>query len=425
MANGIIVFGIFALLAIIGAPILTALGIAGLVGTVGILNLPGTVMPQGFFSSVDSWPLLCTPFFLLSGAIMGKCGPATALFDMCEKFLGHIRGGLAIAVVVACAFFGAITGSGIATAVAIGSMAVPEMLKAGYDKKSTYGLVAVSGTLGLMIPPSIYMIIFAGMVSASVVDFFTAGYLPGIMIAAMLIVIAVVKAPKETRPKYPWPERWKALKNALPALGMPIVVMGSIYTGIFTATESAALSILYCVVICPLFYRNKFTMKAFIQATKDACKTTSQIYLILGAVAAFSSAITYMKIPQSISTVVVEMNLSPTVFMIGCAIVYLIFGMFIDVIPILYLTVPIFYPVTMALGINTLHFMIMTIVMTMVAQVSPPFGVILFAMTGTFKEKIEVVIRGALPYIAVLLAACLAVIFIPQLSTVVVDMVLY
>ena len=423
--SALIVFGIFAGLAIIGAPIMTALGLAGLTGTVGILNIPGTVMPQGFFSSVDSWPLLCTPFFLLSGAIMGKCGPATALFDMCEKFLGHIRGGLAIAVVVACAFFGAITGSGIATAVAIGIMAVPEMLRAGYNKNLTYGLVAVAGTLGLMIPPSIYMIIFAGMVSGSVVEYFTAGYLPGIVIAAMMIVIAVLMSPREVRPRYPWDQRWKALKHALPALGMPVIVMGSIYTGVFTATESAALSILYCVVICPIFYRDKFTFKAFIQATKDACKTTSQIYLILGAVAAFSSAITYMKVPQTISQIVVDMHLTPTVFMVGCAIVYLIFGMFIDVIPILYLTVPIFFPVTQVLGINTLHFMIMTIVMTMVAQVSPPFGVILFALTGTFKEKIETVVRGALPFIGVLLVACLLVIFVPQLSTCVVELVLY
>ncbi len=419
------VFGIFVVLAVIGAPIMTALGIAGMAGEVGMLNLPGTCMPQGFFSSVDSWPLLCTPFFLLSGAIMGKCGPATALFDMCEKFLGHIRGGLAIAVVVACAFFGAITGSGIATAVAIGSMAVPEMLKAGYDKKMTYGLVAVSGTLGLIIPPSIYMIIFAGMVSGSVVEYFTAGYLPGIMIAAMMIFIAVIKSPKEVRPKYSWAERWVSLKHAMPALGMPIVVMGSIYTGIFTATESAALSILYCIIVCPIFYRGKFNLKSFMQATRDACKTTSQVYLILGAVTAFSVAITYMKLPQSISSFVVDMNLSPTLFMIGCAVIYLIFGMFIDVIPILYLTVPIFYPVTLALGIHTLHFMIMTIVMTMVAQVSPPFGVVLFAMTGTFREKIETVIKGALPFIAVLSIACLVVIFFPQISTCVVNWLLY
>ena len=421
----IAVFAIFVVLAIIGAPIMTALGVAGAVGEVGLLGLPGTCMPQGFFSSVDSWPLLCTPFFLLSGAIMGKCGPATALFDMCEKFLGHIRGGLAIAVVVACAFFGAITGSGIATAVAIGSMAIPEMLRAGYDKKMSYGLVAVSGTLGLMIPPSIYMIIFAGMVSGSVVDYFTAGYLPGIIIAAMILVIAVMKSPKDVRPRYSWKERGTSLKRALPALGMPIIIMGSIYSGIFTATESAALSILYCAIVCPIFYRDRFSLKAFIQATKDACKGTAQIYLILGAVTAFSAAITYMKVPQSMSTFVVDMDLSPTVFMIGCAIVYLIFGMFIDVIPILYLTVPIFYPVTLSLGINTLHFMIMTIVMTMVAQVSPPFGVVLFALTGTFKEKIETVVKGALPFIGVLLVACLLVIFIPQLSTCIVDLVLY
>ena len=419
-----IVFIIFVVLALVGAPIVTALGMAGLVGEVGLLGLPGTCMPQGFFSSVDSWPLLCTPFFLLSGAIMGKCGPATALFDMCEKFLGHIRGGLAIAVVAACAFFGAITGSGIATAVAIGSMAIPEMLKAGYDRKVSYGLVAVSGTLGLMIPPSIYMIIFAGMVSGSVVEYFTAGYLPGLMIAAMIAVIAVTKSPKVVRAKYSWKERGASLKKALPALGMPFIVMGSIYSGIFTATESAALSILYCVIICPIFYRDRFSFKTFIQAAKDACKTTSQVYLILGAVTAFSVAITYMKLPQTISSLVVDMNLAPTAFLIGCAVIYLIFGMFIDVIPILYLTVPIFYPVTLALGINTLHFMIMTIVMTMVAQVSPPFGVILFAMTGTFKEKIETVVKGALPFIAVLIVACLMIIFIPQISTCVVDLVL-
>lgn len=421
----LIIFGAFILLGIVGAPMMTALGVAGWIGDIGIVGIKGTVIPQGFFSSVDSWPLLCTPFFLLSGAIMGKCGPATALFDLCEKFLGHIRGGLAIAVVMACAFFGAITGSGIATAVAIGSMAIPEMLKAGYPKATAFGLVAVSGTLGLMIPPSIYMILFAGMVSGSVVEFFTAGYLPGLIIAAMLITVAIRRSPAETRPRYPWSARIKSLKTALPALGMPVLIMGSIYLGIFTATESAALSVVYCIVICPIFYRDKFSLKTFWSATKDACKGTSQIYLILGAVTAFSSALTYLKVPQAISKVVVNMNLPATVFLVGVAIVYLIFGMFIDVIPILYLTVPIFYPVTLILGINTLHFMIMTIVMTMVAQVSPPFGVVLFALTGTFKEKIETVIKGAVPYIAVLLVACLLIIFVPTISTCVVDLVLH
>lgn len=415
--SGLIIFGVFAFLAIIGAPIMTALGTAGWVGDIAILGIPGTVMPQSFFSSVDSWPLLCTPFFLLSGAIMGKCGPATALFDLCEKFLGHIRGGLAIAVVVACAFFGAITGSGIATAVAIGSMAIPEMIKAGYDKRTAFGLVAVSGTLGLMIPPSIYMIIFAGMVSGSVAEYFTAGYLPGIMIAALLIIVAIKRAPAETRERYPWSARMKSLKTALPALGMPVMIMGSIYLGIFTATESAALSVVYCLIICPIFYRDKFTFRTFFSATKDACKGTSQIYLILGAVTVFSSALTYLKIPQTISSVVAGMELSPSIFMIGMAIIYLIFGMFIDVIPILYLTVPIFYPVVMMLGIHELHFMIMTIVMTMVAQVSPPFGVILFALSGTFKEKIETIIKGVIPYMLVLLGACLLVIFVPIIST--------
>lgn len=419
-----IVFLVFVVLAVIGAPIMTALGMAGMVGAVGLLHLSGTIMPQGFFSSVDSWPLLCTPFFLLSGAIMGKCGPATALFDLCEKFLGHIRGGLAIAVVLACTFFGAITGSGIATAVAIGSMAIPEMLKAGYDKRMTFGLVAVSGTLGLMIPPSIYMILFAGLVSGSVVEYFTAGYVPGIMIAIMLIVIAIRRSPADTRPRYSWKERMHSFKIALPALGMPIIVMGVIYLGIFTATESAALSVLYCLVVCPIFYRDKFTMKAFVQATKDACKGTSQIYLILGAVTAFSTAITYMRLPQAISNIVVDLNLNAQAFLVGVAIVYLVFGMFIDVIPILYLTVPIFFPVTEALGINPLHFMIMTIVMTMVAQVSPPFGVILFALTGTFKENIGTVVRGAIPFVLVLLVACLVVIFVPPLSTFMVELVL-
>lgn len=410
---------LFLVISIIGAPIFLSLGVAAAVCNLGFLHLPGSFNPQSYFASIDNWILLAVPFFLLSGNIMGNCGPARSLFDLCDKFVGHLRGGLPVAVVLACIFFGAVTGSGVATVVAIGTIAIPEMLKMGYDKKLAFGLIVASGTLGLMIPPSIYMILFASLVQGDVIEYFTAGYLPGILTSGVLVLIAIARSKKmDNTVKATGKERWQALKNALPALSMPILIMVSIYSGVFTPTESAALSAVYAAIISKIFFKETYSIEKIKTSAIDAVYTTSMIFVILGAVTAFSVILTYAQVPQKIIEFAVEGRaISPIAMLLLISIVYLIFGMFIDAVPILYLTVPIFSPVISSMGINMTHFMIVTIMMMMIAQVTPPFGMALFAISGVFNEKVHDVIIASIPYLLALIISVIILIIFPGITT--------
>ena len=399
-----------------GAPVFTALAGSGIIANLLGVGVKATFVPLSMFSANDSWPVLAAPFFLLSGNLMGKCGPAEALFDLCDNYLGHIRGGICYAVIAACTLFGAVTGSAIATALAIGGIALPEMLKKGYSAKLSFGLIAMSGTLGLMIPPSIYMVLFAGIANGDILEYFTAGWLPGLTMAATLCLVAHRLAPNIVGEKHSKQDRRSSLLRALPALGMPLVIMGSIYSGIFTPTESAALSILYCIIICPLFYRGKFSKKTFYEACKSTLSASGQIYIILGAVQIFSTVLNYMQVPQQISTLAASLNVSSTVMLLIIIAIYFVFGMIIDAIPIMYMTVPIFLPVVQAYGINVTHFMIITVFMMMIAQVTPPFGVILFALSGTFNQKVEVIVQGVIPFLIATLCVVIVIILFPQIS---------
>lgn len=410
---------IFAFSAILGQPIFLSLGISGTIcNFLGIDNITGTTIALQFFNSNNSWTLLAAPFFLLSGNLMAACGPAESLFKMCDSYLGHIKGGLSFAVVAACALFGAVTGSAIATAIAIGSAAIPEMRKRGYGEIYTMGLVGCSATLGLMIPPSIYMILFAGQSQGNLVEYFTAGWLPGILIAVVLMIVARIRLPETAAlsEKTSWGERWKAFVEALPALGMPILIMTAIYSGVFTPTESAALSVVYCLAIIPIFYRKRVTLKLLWEQCCAAGRANSQIFIILGAVFVFSNVLTYLKVGDVVSTWATGFGFPTLGLMFMMALVYLLLGMFIDPVPIMYLTLPIFLPVAIATGIPITYLMITTVAMMMVAQVSPPFGIILFTMSGVFRTPVTTVMRGAMPYVICLLIGAVLIILFPQIS---------
>lgn len=414
----VVIVCVFVGLMLLGAPIFVSLATSAIVANTFFLHVPGMVVAQGFFTAIDSWPLVCVPFFLFSGNLMGECGPAAALFELCDKWVGHIRGGLPAAVVLSCCLFGAITGSGVATAVAIGTLAIPEMLKRGYSRPFCYGLIAVAGPLGLMIPPSVYMILFAGITNGDILEYFTAGYVPGIFMAIVLIIFsAVISRKVQVQEKASWAARWRSLRDALPALGMPVVVMGSIYAGIFTPTESAALSVVYTVLVCPFFYKSKFSWALTFVSAKKAALTTSQVYVIVGAVNSFAAVLTYLHVPQQISEGITATHASGMGLLFLIVVLYFVLGMFIDAVPIMYLTVPILFPVLSAIGVNELHFMILTITMLMIGQATPPFGVVLFTISGNFKAKIEEVVKGAVPFLVAMLICAVLIVLIPQIST--------
>jgi C4-dicarboxylate transporter DctM subunit len=414
----IIGLGLFVVLLFVGAPVFVALTASGIFLATTALDLPLSTLAQQFYVSMDSFILMAVPYFILSGNILLNCGPSRYLFRFLESLVGHLPGGMAAAAVLACMIFGALSGSGIATVVAIGSIAIPEMLRLGYSKPASMGLITCSGTLGQMIPPSIYMVLFASLVQGDVATYFLAGVLPGIFIGTLLLIMAVYMAHRagmRTKSAASWQERKDSFLQAFPVLLMPLVVLGGIYGGIFTPTEAAAVAIVYSLLISRLVYRT-LTWQNFVKSARDAMVGTAVIYIILGGLTLLATTLTYLKLPQLLITSVTEMGLSPLMLLFAIVLLFFVLGTVMDAVPILFITIPILLPVLRMAQIDLVHFNVITVAAMMVAQGTPPFGMARFAMAGVFREPVGMVVRGSLPYLAVLMFATLVIILFPGLS---------
>lgn len=411
---------IFFILLIIGAPIWLSLGLSGGILMFVFLDLPLEAIISQFLIATDKWILLAIPYFLLAGNLMTYMGTANKMIGFVNHLIGHLPGGMPAAAVITATIFGALSGSATATVVAVGSMMIPQMIKLGYSKENSMGVVASAGTLGQMIPPSIYMIIYASMVQIDVAQLFLAGIVPGLVIAALLIVTAVmvsVKDKTERKKRSSAQEIFKSFIVALPSLLMPVIVLGGIYSGIFTPTEAAAVSVIYVLIISFLFNRKEFTKQNIQKSLVSSMVTTTVIYLLLGGANMFSTALTYAHVPQQITEYVSQLTLPGWLIMLLILALFLIFGMFLDAVPILYITIPILYPAVVALGYDPIHFGVLTIACMMISQITPPVGLSLFVVSGHFKEKLSVVIRGSMPYLGALLIGTLILLYVPWLST--------
>jgi C4-dicarboxylate transporter DctM subunit len=376
-------------------------------------------IPSTFLSSLDSFLLLAVPFFLLGGNIMARCGPAKYLFEAIDAFVGHIPGGLPFATVVTCMVFAAITGSTLATLVSVGTIAVPPMVALGYPKRFCLGLMCVSGTLGQLIPPSIYMILYGAYVQESAAMLFAGGMIPGIILGLLIGLIAMIMTKRgkwgAKREILSWSQRWRRFGKGLPAMIMPFIVLGGIYTGLFTPTEAAAVACIYAVLVSYFFYRglNRETLSAAVRA---ALGTTSMIFLIVAAAVLFAGPFTYAQIPQNITKGMINLGFGKTGFMLVSIGLFLVLGLFLDPLPILYLTIPILYYPIMHLGIDLIHFCVITIICMQIAQVTPPFGVSLYATSQLWDEPIQNVIKSALPFLIMTILTLPLFLFVPWFS---------
>ena len=414
----VIGLSLFALFLVLGMPVFVALTASGAYMGLFVLGLPVSTFAQQFYVSMDVFVLMAVPYFIFSGNIMLHCGPSAYLFRFLDAMVGHLPGGIAAAAVMACMIFGALSGSGIATVAAVGAIAIPEMLRQGYDKKGSMGLIVCSGTLGQMIPPSIYMVLFATLVQGDVSTYFVAGVIPGILVGVFLIVVAVVRARRlgmQGKPAASWAERFTTFKKAFPVLLMPPVVLGGIYGGIFTPTEAAAVSIVYSLLVSKFLFRT-LTMENFLLSARDAIISTAVIFIILGGATMMAVMVTYLKVPQALMAGITELGLSPLMLLLAIIALFFVLGMVMDPVPIMYITIPILLPVLIEAQINLLHFSVITVAAMMVAQATPPFGMALFAMSGMFREPISAVVRGTLPFLVVLMICTLIIVFIPELS---------
>ena len=410
---------IFAFIFLSGAPIWLSLAGSALFLGIFYSGMVPINYPLTLFGSLDSFTLLAVPFFLFGGNIMANCGPAKYLFQAIDAFVGHLPGGLPMATVFTCMVFAAITGSTLATLVAVGTIAVPPMIELGYPKRYCLGLMAVSGTLGQLIPPSIYMILYGSYVQVSATWLFAGGMIPGIILGLLISFLAAVIAIRGKfgtgRTALPWGERWRRLGKGMPAMIMPIIVLGGIYTGIFTPTEAAAVACVYAILVSAVFYRG-LNRETFSKSLRGAMSTTSMIFLIVAAAILFAGPLTYAEIPQNLTASLIALGVTPTAVMFLAVGLFLVLGLFLDPLPILYLTIPILYVPLMQYNIDLIHFCVITIVAMQVAQVTPPFGVSLYTTSQVWQEPIQNVVKSALPFLLLTIAFTVPLILFPQLS---------
>lgn len=401
----------------VGAPI--AVAIAGsttvAIGTSGIFGLE--VVPQQMFIALNSFPLMAIPFFILAGHLMQVGGISERLIDFGSALIGHLTGGLAMAAVLTSMFFAAISGSGAATVAAIGSILIPAMLAHGYGRGFTAANQAVSGALGVIIPPSIPLILFAVAANESAGDMFLAGILPGIIVTMSLLLMAYFYSRKRGYKgvqKATGKELLIAFRRSILALLMPVIVLGGIYGGIFTPTEAAVVAVLYALIVG--FVYKRFTLKKLADAFADSSVTSAIVMIVIAAAGLFAFYINVLGFPDQILAFMESINLGVIGFLILANLLLLIAGMFIEAAAAILIFVPILLPMAVGLGIDPVHFGMIMVVNLSVGLVTPPVGLNLFVASDLAKMSLSALSKAVIPFILVLLISIAIVSGVPQLS---------
>jgi len=416
-------FVTFIVTAVLGFPIwvvlasscFTALGFAS-TGT------PLLVIAQRMFTSVDSFPLLAIPLFMVAGNLMAGGGISRRLINFCNSLLGSFTGGLAMVAVLTCMFFAAISGSGPATVAAIGGIMIPEMEKAGYSRTFSAALMSVAGAIGVIIPPSLPMVNYGVAGSVSISTLFAAGFIPGILVGVALMLVAYVSSRKNhygmaNRVAFSWKNVWVNFKDAFFALLMPIVVLGGIYGGIFTPTEAAAVAAMYGFVAGVFIYR-ELKIRDLPQLFMDAAKSTAMVMIIVGAASSFGWILTAARIPDAIAKVMLTICSNKYVFLLVVNVFLLFVGCIMDVTASIIILTPIFMPIIAQFGINPIHFGIIMVVNLAIGMSTPPLGVNLFVSCGIAKVSIEENSRALVKFLVANVVVLLLITFIEPISVI-------
>lgn len=407
-------------LLILNVPVGIALGVA----TMGALtvgeSLSITSIPQALVTSCDSFPILAIPLFILAGDLMGAGGVSRRILNVCQVFFGRITGGIAIVTVLVCMFFAAVSGSGPATVAAVGTMVIPTMLELGYKKSFVLALVATAGSIGVIIPPSIPMVIYGVSTGASVTSLFMGGFFPGLLIGFALIGYCYYFCKKNgylgSKEPFSWKKAGEAVWDAKWALINPVIILGGIYAGIFTPTEAAAVAALYAFICGTLIHRELGIKKLF-QAIGTSCSTTATTMVILGCATAFTKVITIEQIPTMITHGLMTISENPVVILLLINVLLLIVGCFMDTTPAILVLAPILWPVARAIGLDPVHFGLIMVTNLAIGFITPPLGINLFVASRISNSPMEVIIKGIIPFIGIMITCLMLITFIPQIST--------
>ncbi|WP_075620078.1 TRAP transporter large permease [Paenisporosarcina indica] len=369
------------------------------------------------YKALDDFSLTALPMYVLMSQVLLVSGVGRDLYEMASRWFRHFPGGLAIATLFCCAIFAAISGSSVATAITIGSVALPEMVKRGYNKRHVLGLLAAGGTLGILIPPSVPMIIYGSVTGESIGKLFIAGIVPGIIMTLSFMVFASYQARHIKDAPATWKERMEATKTAIWGLMLPVIVIGGIYTGIFTPTEAAAVGVVVSFAIAAFFYRN-LNLENFKKIIIATVKTNAMILFIIIGAMLLGYIMTILQIPQTITNYATELDVNPWVIFILINIVLLILGMFLETISILVITLPILYPIIIALGFDPIWFAIIMVINMELALISPPVGLNLFVLKGIDRTNtIDEIVKGVIPYAIIMLLLMVVLSIFPEIAT--------
>jgi len=403
------------------APIAVALGGTAFIYFFYFTTTPLTQVPERLFNALNTFPLMAIPFFVLAANIMSRGGISKRLTDLGNAMVGHYRGGMAMTAVLSCMFFAAISGSSPATVVAVGTLMIPAMIAAGYPKEFSTGVIASSGSLGILIPPSIPLIVYGIVTEQSIGDLFLAGVIPGIMAGFMLIGLVILLSRRrgygqaEDAIRMTQRQKLKAFRDAILSLLMPVIVLGGIYGGIFTPTEAAAASVVYALVVS-LFIYKQLSVKDLGRILLGSAKTSAMIMFIIANGILFTFVLTSERIPGQVTDAMLGMDLNKYTFLLLVNVLLLIVGCFMETSSAILIIAPILLPIGLTLGVDPIHLGIIMIMNLEIGMVPPPLGLNLFVASGLSGMSVLRVAKAAFPSALVLLAALALVTYLPVIS---------
>jgi C4-dicarboxylate transporter DctM subunit len=416
--NAAIIFALLLLLMVTGMPVSIALGLTVLTFLFTMTHVPIESVAMKLFTGIDNFEIMAIPLFILAGNFLTHGGVARRMINFATSMVGHFHGGLALAGVFACALFAAVSGSSPATVVAIGSIILPAMVKQGYPKRFGAGVITTSGALGILIPPSIVMVMYSVTTNTSVGQLFMAGVVPGLLLAFLLGLTTWALAKKHDYPRMrraTWGERWTAFRRSAWGLFLIVIVMGGIYTGVFTPTEAAAIAAVYAFVIAVYVYKDLKLKQVGKVLLDSAAMSAMLLYIITNAVL-FSFLMTSENVPQAMASWLTGQGLGPIGFLIVVNLLLLLAGNVMEPSSIVLIMAPILFPVATTLGIDPVHFGIIIVVNMEVGMCHPPVGLNLYVASGITKMGISELTVAVLPWLLTMLGFLLLITYVPAIS---------
>jgi len=415
----VVLFGVFFLLLFLSVPVAVALGLSTFItayffeGSDILIDLSSNL-----FQQLDKYALMAIPMFILAGNLLSKGGSAKRIIEFAKAFVGHLPGGLPIAAILASIVFAAVSGSSPATVAAIGSIMFGAITAAGYPKTYAIGTITTAGSLGILIPPSIVMIIYGVTADQSIGKLFIAGIIPGLLIGFMLMAVTYIGAKrlgfKKTKP-FSWKVRWEKFKESFWALMTIVIIIGGIYGGIFTPTEAAAVSAIWALFVSLFIYKD-IKFRDLGDVFFESAKTSGMILFIIANASVFAYFLTLENIPDMLTQLVINMHLNKVMFLIAVNIILLIAGNFMEPSSIIMIMVPLLLPIAKTLGVDPIHFGVIITINMELGMLTPPVGLNLFVASGITGEPIKEVVKSVIPWFIVMLIGLILITYIPEIS---------